>query len=90
MSVMRGLTLIVATGDPERFRAALTIAAASAALLWMRVLRVRDMAVSLVGSQWAMRTVWRAWRAYSCITRSRMCERNVLNSGVSCRSSARG
>lgn len=29
---MRGLTLIVATGDPERFRAALTLAAASAAL----------------------------------------------------------
>lgn len=29
---MRGLTLIVATGDPERLRAALTLAAANAAL----------------------------------------------------------
>lgn len=29
---MRGLTLIVATGDAERFRAALTLAAANAAL----------------------------------------------------------
>lgn len=32
MSSMRGLTLIVATGDAERFRAALTIASAHAAL----------------------------------------------------------
>ena len=32
MPGMRGLTLIVATGDAERFRAALTLAAAHAAL----------------------------------------------------------
>jgi predicted peroxiredoxin len=32
MPDMRGLTLLVATADPERFRAALTLAAAHAAL----------------------------------------------------------
>lgn len=32
MPVVRGLTLIVASGDPERFRAALTLASAHAAL----------------------------------------------------------
>ncbi|WP_109806122.1 DsrE/DsrF/DrsH-like family protein [Sphingosinithalassobacter portus] len=32
MSVLRGLTIIVVSGDPERFRAALTLACAQSAL----------------------------------------------------------
>ncbi|NML06225.1 peroxiredoxin [Sphingomonas sp. G-3-2-10] len=32
MPVMRGLTILVATADPERFRMALTLASANAAL----------------------------------------------------------
>lgn len=48
MPGMRGLTLIAATGDPERFRAALTIAAAHAALGGRTRLYCHEGAVALL------------------------------------------
>jgi predicted peroxiredoxin len=48
MRGMRGLTLIAATGDPERFRAALTIASAHAALGGRTRLYLHEGAVALL------------------------------------------
>jgi predicted peroxiredoxin len=45
---MRGLTLIVATGDPERFRAALTLASAHAALGGRTRIYCHEAAVALL------------------------------------------
>ena len=49
MPGMRGLILIVATGDGERFRAALTIAAAHAALGGRARVYCHERAVALLG-----------------------------------------
>jgi predicted peroxiredoxin len=46
---MRGLTLLVATGDPERFRAALTIASAHAALGGRTRVYCHEAAAALLG-----------------------------------------
>ena len=48
MSDMRGLTVIVATAEPERFAAALTLASASAALGARTRVYFHDAAVTLL------------------------------------------
>ena len=51
MPVVRGLTLIVATGDSERFRAALTIASAHAALGGRTRVYCHEAAVALLADR---------------------------------------
>lgn len=51
MPVMRGLTLLVATGDAERFRTALTLAAAHAALGGRTRVYFHEGAVRLLASR---------------------------------------
>lgn len=46
---MRGLTIVVATADPDRFAAALTLASAAAALGARTRLYCHDAAVGLLG-----------------------------------------
>lgn len=50
MPVMRGLTLLIATADPERFRMALTLASASAALGGRTRVYFHEAAVALIGT----------------------------------------
>lgn len=56
MSQLRGLTIIVATGDPERFRAALTLAAANAALGGRARVYLHEEAVPLIATGEALLT----------------------------------